>query len=54
MAYDVKHLQVQTIRWLGAFPSDSEKYGIPEQCLIPLTAEGESFAHMAVWIFCFI
>ncbi|KAF8414255.1 hypothetical protein HHK36_002255 [Tetracentron sinense] len=27
------------IRWLGAFPSDVEKYHLPERCLLPLTTE---------------
>ncbi|KAI5416717.1 hypothetical protein KIW84_041658, partial [Lathyrus oleraceus] len=39
MAYDTKHLRVPEISWLGAFPSDSEKYFVPKQCLLPLTAE---------------
>ncbi|KAJ9153924.1 hypothetical protein P3X46_027312 [Hevea brasiliensis] len=39
MAYDAKFLRVPEIRWLGAFPSDFEKYGLPQQCLLPLTAE---------------
>ncbi|XP_065862630.1 meiotic recombination protein SPO11-1 isoform X2 [Euphorbia lathyris] len=39
MAYDAKFLRVPEIRWLGAFPSDIEKYGIPQQCLLSLTAE---------------
>ncbi|KAL2316653.1 hypothetical protein Fmac_030529 [Flemingia macrophylla] len=39
MAYDTKHLRVPEIRWLGAFPSDSERYSVPKQCLLPLTAE---------------
>ncbi|KAK4804596.1 hypothetical protein SAY86_004413 [Trapa natans] len=39
LAYDARHLRVQSMRWLGAFPSDSEKYSVPEQCLIPLTGE---------------
>ena len=42
MAYDAKFLRVPEIEWLGAFPSDSEKYGLPEPCLLPLTAEGEN------------
>jgi len=41
MAYDTKHLRVPEIRWLGAFPSDSERYFVPKQCLLPLTAEGK-------------
>ncbi|KAK7371921.1 hypothetical protein VNO80_05288 [Phaseolus coccineus] len=39
MAYDTKHLRVPEIRWLGVFPSDSERYFVPKQCLLPLTAE---------------
>ncbi|XP_057441014.1 meiotic recombination protein SPO11-1 isoform X3 [Lotus japonicus] len=39
MAYDTKHLRVPEIHWLGAFPSDSERYLVPKQCLLPLTAE---------------
>ncbi|KAA8523554.1 hypothetical protein F0562_009977 [Nyssa sinensis] len=39
MAYDAKFLRAPEIRWLGAFPSDSEKFGLPQQCLLPLTAE---------------
>ncbi|KAJ1410787.1 Topoisomerase 6 subunit A/Spo11, TOPRIM domain [Sesbania bispinosa] len=39
MAYDTKHLRVPEIQWLGAFPSDSERYLVPKQCLLPLTAE---------------
>ncbi|PSR95558.1 Meiotic recombination protein like [Actinidia chinensis var. chinensis] len=42
MAYDAKFLRVPEIHWLGAFPSDSEKYGLPQQCLLPLTAEDKS------------
>ncbi|KAK6934589.1 hypothetical protein RJ641_034744 [Dillenia turbinata] len=40
MAFDVKHLCVPEMRWLGAFSSDSEKFNLPQQCLLPLTAEG--------------
>ncbi|KAK9939796.1 hypothetical protein M0R45_016482 [Rubus argutus] len=39
MAYDAKFLRVPEIIWLGAFPLDSEKYRLPQQCLLPLTAE---------------
>lgn len=39
MAYDTKHLRVPEIHWLGAFPSDSERYFVPKQCLLPLTTE---------------
>ncbi|KAE9456583.1 hypothetical protein C3L33_11525, partial [Rhododendron williamsianum] len=42
MAYDAKYLRVPEIHWLGVFPSDSEKYGLPQQCLLPLTAEDKS------------
>ncbi|KAK3199974.1 hypothetical protein Dsin_023389 [Dipteronia sinensis] len=42
MAYDAKFLRVPEICWLGAFPSDIEKYDLPQQCLLPLTAEGET------------
>lgn len=41
MAYDAKYLRVPEIRWLGVFPSDSEKYCLPERCLLPMTAEGK-------------
>ncbi|XWS11348.1 hypothetical protein CRYUN_Cryun38cG0076200 [Craigia yunnanensis] len=27
------------IQWIGAFPSDSENYDLPQQCLLPLTTE---------------
>ncbi|KAJ4838291.1 hypothetical protein Tsubulata_041619 [Turnera subulata] len=39
MAYDAKFLRVTGVRWLGAFPSDIERCGLPQQCLLPLTAE---------------
>ncbi|GMN62319.1 hypothetical protein TIFTF001_031410 [Ficus carica] len=39
MAYDAKLLRVPEMNWLGAFPSDSDKYGLPNQCLLPLTSE---------------
>lgn len=39
MAYDAKILRVPEVQWLGAFPSDFEKYDLPQQCLLPLTAE---------------
>ncbi|XP_058211302.1 meiotic recombination protein SPO11-1 isoform X2 [Rhododendron vialii] len=42
MAYDAKYLRMPEIHWLGVFPSDSEKYGLPQQCLLPLTAEDKS------------
>lgn len=40
MAYDAKSLRLREIRWIGAFPSDSEKCLLPQQCLLPLTTEG--------------
>ncbi|KAF5479055.1 hypothetical protein F2P56_005560 [Juglans regia] len=39
MAYDAKYLRCPEVRWLGAFPSDSEKYCLPQQCLLPLTGK---------------
>ncbi|CAA0832451.1 Meiotic recombination protein SPO11-1 [Striga hermonthica] len=44
MAYDSKSLRLPVMHWLGAFPSDSEKYEIPQQCLLPLTAEDKQKA----------
>ena len=52
MAFDAKYLRVPEIIWLGAFTLDSEKYRLPQQCLLPLTAEGEIYGdfdwHMCV------
>ncbi|XP_039055643.1 meiotic recombination protein SPO11-1 [Hibiscus syriacus] len=39
MAYDAKFLRVPQIQWLGVFPSDSENFSLPQQCLLPLTIE---------------
>uniref|UniRef100_A0A7N0U272 DNA topoisomerase (ATP-hydrolyzing) n=1 Tax=Kalanchoe fedtschenkoi TaxID=63787 RepID=A0A7N0U272_KALFE len=39
MAYDAQFLRVPEIQWLGVFPTESEKYNIPTQCLLPLTAD---------------
>ncbi|KAK9689475.1 hypothetical protein RND81_09G061700 [Saponaria officinalis] len=39
MAYDAELLRIPEICWLGAFTSDSERYGIPSQCLLPLSTE---------------
>lgn len=44
MAYDAKFLRVPQIQWLGAFPSDSENYDLPKQCLLPLTIEGDTYS----------
>ncbi|KAH9804185.1 Meiotic recombination protein SPO11-1 [Citrus sinensis] len=42
MAYDAKFLRIPEMHWLGAFPSDFEKYGLPKNCRLKLTAEGEA------------
>uniref|UniRef100_M4FE53 DNA topoisomerase (ATP-hydrolyzing) n=2 Tax=Brassica campestris TaxID=3711 RepID=M4FE53_BRACM len=39
MAYDIESLRAPEMKWLGAFPSDSDIYGVPQQCLLPLTEE---------------
>ncbi|KAH7660612.1 Spo11/DNA topoisomerase VI subunit A protein [Dioscorea alata] len=39
MAYDAKLLRVPGIHWLGVFPSDSEKFRLPNGCLLNLTAK---------------
>ncbi|XP_010465120.1 PREDICTED: meiotic recombination protein SPO11-1-like isoform X1 [Camelina sativa] len=39
MAYDIESLRAPDMKWLGAFPSDSEIYNVPKQCLLPLTEE---------------
>ncbi|KAF4391258.1 hypothetical protein G4B88_016568 [Cannabis sativa] len=39
MAYDSKNLRVPEIKWIGVFPSDFDKYCIPNQCFLPLTLE---------------
>lgn len=41
MAFDAKLLRVPEIRWLGVFPSDAEKYHLPDRCLLPLTPKGQ-------------
>lgn len=51
MAYDAKYLRIPEIRWLGAFPSDSENYQLPQQCLLNLTAEGEMLARECLLLF---
>ncbi|GJR45921.1 meiotic recombination protein SPO11-1 [Tanacetum coccineum] len=40
MAYDAKIMRLPEIQWLGVFPSDAEKYSVPQQCLLPMTDEG--------------
>lgn len=44
MAYDAKFLRVCEIQWLGVFIQDCDNYSIPQQCLLPLTAEGKIHA----------
>ncbi|XP_012848364.1 PREDICTED: meiotic recombination protein SPO11-1 [Erythranthe guttata] len=44
MAYDAKSLRLPEIQWLGAFPSDCEKYQLPQHCLLPLTTEDKQKA----------
>ncbi|XP_060188482.1 meiotic recombination protein SPO11-1-like [Lycium barbarum] len=39
MAYDATYLRVSEIQWLGVFVQDCNNYSIPQQCLLPLTAE---------------
>ncbi|KAL9262898.1 Meiotic recombination protein SPO11-1-like protein [Drosera capensis] len=48
MAYDAKYLRLPEICWLGAFISDSEKYSLPSQCLLPLTIEDKKKAEAMV------
>ncbi|GAB2230426.1 hypothetical protein Drorol1_Dr00014691 [Drosera rotundifolia] len=48
MAYDAKYLQLPEICWLGAFISDSEKYSLPSECLLPLTSEDKKKAEAMV------
>ncbi|KAL3643073.1 hypothetical protein CASFOL_013888 [Castilleja foliolosa] len=44
MSYDSKSLRLPEMHWLGAFPSDCQKYQLPQQCLLPLTAEDKNKA----------
>ncbi|GFP80467.1 meiotic recombination protein spo11-1 [Phtheirospermum japonicum] len=44
MSYDSKSLRLPEMHWLGAFPSDCQKYQLPQQCLLPLTAEDKKKA----------
>ncbi|KAI3745551.1 hypothetical protein L6452_07951 [Arctium lappa] len=39
LAYDTKTMRVPEIQWLGVFPSDAERYNVPQQCLLPMTSE---------------
>jgi meiotic recombination protein SPO11 len=38
MSYDSASLTTPDIKWLGVRPSDLDKYKIPEQCRLPMTA----------------
>lgn len=37
MSYDSANLTTPDVKWLGVRPSDLDKYGIPEQCRLPMT-----------------
>lgn len=37
MSYDSANLTTPDIKWLGVWPSDLDRYSIPEQCRLPLT-----------------
>ena len=37
MSYDSASLTTPDIKWLGVRPSDLNRYGIPEQCRLPMT-----------------
>jgi len=37
MSYDSCSLTTPDIKWLGLRPSDFERYGLPEQCLLPMS-----------------
>ncbi|MQM13410.1 hypothetical protein Taro_046335, partial [Colocasia esculenta] len=53
MAYDAKKLCVSEVRWLGVFPSDHEKYHLPDRCLLPLTPEEKKKAE-AMLLRCYL
>ena len=53
MAYDAKLMRVPEIRWLGVFPSEFERYCLPDRCLLRLTPEGNHL-YILPHIFCFI
>ena len=38
MSYDSANLTTPDIKWLGVRPSDLDRYKIPEQCRLPMTA----------------
>jgi meiotic recombination protein SPO11 len=37
MSYDSANLTTPDVKWLGVWPSDLDRYNIPEQCRLPLT-----------------
>jgi meiotic recombination protein SPO11 len=39
MSYDSMNLTTPDIKWLGVRPSDLDRFNIPEQCRLPMTAE---------------
>ncbi|XP_020269855.1 meiotic recombination protein SPO11-1 isoform X2 [Asparagus officinalis] len=53
MAYDAKLMCVPDIRWLGVFPSEFEKYQVPDRCLLQLTPEDKKKAQ-AMMLRCYL
>ncbi|KAJ0980136.1 hypothetical protein J5N97_008391 [Dioscorea zingiberensis] len=53
MAYDAKIFRVPGIYWLGVFLSDSEKYCLPNRCLLNLTAKDKQKAE-AILMRCYL
>lgn len=45
MGFDAKSLCVPGMRWLGVFPSDSDKYHLPDRCLLPFSPEDKKKAY---------
>jgi hypothetical protein len=39
MSYDAANLTTPDIKWLGVRPSDLDRFNIPQQCRLPMTAE---------------
>ncbi|XP_031485933.1 DNA topoisomerase 6 subunit A [Nymphaea colorata] len=39
MSYDSSNLTTPGIKWLGVRPSDLDKYGVPEECRLPMTEQ---------------
>ncbi|XP_042433598.1 meiotic recombination protein SPO11-1 isoform X4 [Zingiber officinale] len=44
MAYDANMLRVPTVRWLGVFHSDLDKYHFPDRCLLKMTSHDKERA----------